>query len=234
MGLSCVNALSEWVDVDIHRNSRRYTQNFVVESLNQMELWKKEEITMEPKSIFFQTLRIFRQDLDFDPKIISWRLEELSYLHPTCSFLLSVEEKDGWTQICYEHPDGISEYVIQKSQARRPVYPKPLYVDVQSDDKKLWSLQIESSVDQLYSQELKTYVKFHRDVARWCTFGCGVGCAQKYHPKFCDISSNLSRFEDAILETRDITEGLTGMLSVLVSDPEFAGQTKDKLTNGFV
>ena len=232
VGLSCVNALSEWVDVDICRNAQRYTQKFrrgiaekegVVASLDQN--------TTGTKIHFLPDARIFRQDLDFDPKIIEWRLEELSYLHPTCSFVLSMETSEGWTQKSHQHPDGISEYVIQKSQARRPVYLKPLYIEIESEDTKMWKLQLSLQWTKLYSQELKTYVNSIEMSQGGVHLDATLHGLKNSIQEFSLSLPQLSRFHDAVLEIRDITEGLTGMLSVLLSDPEFSGQTKDKLTN---
>ena len=170
-------------------------------------------------------------ELDFDPKIISWRLEELSYLHPSCSFSFSIENSDGWSTQKYNHPLGIQDYVIKKSSSRRPLSQTPLSIEAQAKNQSSWSLQLSLQWTKLYSQELKNYVNSIEMSSGGVHLDAILEALRSVIQESAVHISQLSKFHDAKLELRDITEGLTGMLSLLIAEPEFAGQTKDKLTN---
>jgi DNA gyrase subunit B len=231
VGLSCVNALSEWVHVEIQREEKLYTQQFRRGNPQNKGVIKEMNTGTGTKIHFLPDARIFRQELDFDPKIIEWRLEELSYLHPTCSFGFSIETKDGWQTNTYTHPHGIQDYVIKKSLARRPVSQNPMFIQATSEDLSSWYLQLSLQWTKLYSQELKNYVNSIEMSGGGVHLDAILVALQKVIQESVIHVSQLSKFHNAELELRDITEGLTGMLSLLVSEPEFAGQTKDKLTN---
>ena len=221
VGLSCVNALSEWLQVDIQRDGFSHQQRFS-RGLPDGPLERIGESQAVGTAIkFLPDARIFRQELDFDPEVICWRAEELAYLNP--GLRISVMTPDHtWHTYCFDN--GISDFVHKLSKGRRPIHEDVIALDGQAGE-----LQVRLGLrwTALYDEEVLTYVNAIR------THDGGVHLMALHEGVFevirgCSVNSGV---EPELLAPSDIREGMTAVLSILIPEPEFEGQTKNRLTN---
>jgi DNA gyrase subunit B len=225
VGLCCVNALSEKLELVVHRNKSSYSQTFyrgVPETaiLNQHD---SAGTTNGTSVRFMPDARIFRTDLLFDVEIVRWKLQQLSYLIPTCQFHLLV---DGQSEEVFFHPSGIVDLVKQTNKGRRPSHDTIL--DIQHHTDK-WSVQAVLQWTNLYSQESTSFVNTIPTVQG----GAHVNAFEKALFNWAKESfADKSMLNASLpLKPTDILEGLTSVLSLHMSDPEFHGQTKGRLND---
>jgi len=226
VGLSCVNALSEQLHVQVVRNHQQYEQRFL-RGVPQAKGQLSEASASNGTCItFLPDARIFRSTLDFDPELIAWRLHVLSYLLPGTTLVLKRE--DG-SQKTFIQPNGIRQFVIDKNIGRRPVHDDPIFLHAESEQgSNPWSMSVALQWTQLYSKEIASYVNtiptpqggVHQEAMLQALITWSrKACSTHAQGKMLNISE------------QDVLEGLTLIIRMEIQQPEFYGQTKEKLNN---
>ncbi len=228
VGMSVVNALSEWLEVKVKRDGQVYNQMFargkVKSALKVIDKAQGTgtEISFKPDEKIFDTL-----DFNFDT--LANRLRELSFLNKGVSITLT-DEREVDKSKTFIHNGGIVDFIKYLHKNKDPIHPKPIYVEEEKDDIQIeialqyhdgYTDNIFSFANNINTQEGGTHeVGFKTALTRV------VNDYARKHKILKENNSNLTG--------EDIREGLTAIVSVKVKDPQFEGQTKTKLGNSEV
>ena len=228
VGVSCVNALSEWLEVEVYQNGKIYKMSF------------KRGVTQHPLAVvgsttkrgtkvtFFPDSEIF-ETLDFNYNTLRDRLQELAYLNKGLKIILSDRRplKENRDEFHYE--GGILEYITEKMEGKEPVLSSPFYIDYKEED---YQIEIAMQYNTGYNETILSYannINTHEGGTHLDGFKAALtklfndyGTAQK-------ILKN-----DEKLSGEDCREGIVAIVSVKLIDPQFEGQTKGKLGNSFM
>lgn len=224
VGVSVVNALSEWLEVEICRNGEIYRQRY--------ERGKKvNELAAVGKSKRTGTKITFRPDpgifeeIIFENEIIVRRLRELAFLNRGARIIFNDLRSDHTEQFKYD--GGINQYTAYLNQGKDVLPKKPVYIK-----RELNSFHIEISLQyqSSYNELIYTYANnIHTKE--------GGTHEQGFKASLTRLINDYARRTGLLKENEnnfsgdDVREGLTAILSVKMHDPQFEGQTKTKLGN---
>ncbi|EDP74990.1 DNA topoisomerase (ATP-hydrolyzing) subunit B [Hydrogenivirga sp. 128-5-R1-1] len=224
VGASVVNALSEWLLVEVYRDGKIYRQEYrrgePVYELKVVGNTTKRgtRVTFKPDPDIFETTRI-----KFD--IVEKRLRELAYLNPEVRFYLKDERSDK--EIVYKFDRGIEELVEYLSQAKEPLFKDivriqgdkdGVIVDIAFRYVRDYKELIDSFVNNVKTVEGGTHVTGFRSGLTKAVVRLAEGL-------------KLSKELKTMFSGEDVREGLVAVISCKVPEPQFEGQTKTKLGN---
>jgi len=228
VGVSVTNALSEWLEVEVYRNGKLYTQTY--ERGKPKAPVKQKGTTDEQgtKVSFKPDPQIFKEGVSFSFDTLSNRLRELAFLNPGTTITIIDERDDKEHTFIYE--GGIIEFVKFLNGNKSVLHPEPIYfkkekegvvveVAVQYNDG--YNEQIFSFVNNINTHEGGTHVTGFRSALTRV-----INDYVKKKELLKDNSINLTG--------DDAREGLCTVISVKVPNPQFEGQTKTKLGNSEV
>ncbi len=224
VGVSVVNALSEWLEVKIYRDGKVYRQIYEqgrpvtsVEIIGETKLTGTETSFRPDKSVFSTT------DFDFD--ILESKFKELAYLNPGVK--ITFEDKRIGEKRTFDFDGGIVEYVKAINKKRRVINKEPYYIEGEFNEIKVQlSLQFTAS----YDEKIMTFVNNVKTIEG----GTHLTALKTVLTRvFNDYAKefNVLKKKDDNFHGEDIREGLTAILSILIKEPQFEGQTKAKLGN---
>ena len=228
VGVSCVNALSEWLELSIWRQGHLWRQRYQ-RGVPANDLYEAgpDNGKRGTKVHFLPDNVIFRdhQDLQFD--ILSNRLREMAFLNPGMRVRLT-DHRDGRADD-YHYEGGINAFVEYLNAAKETIHPKPIYLKGGRE-----GLEVEISLqwNGSYSETICSFVN-NINTHEGGTHVTGLKAALTRTVNAYATSNNLLKSSkiDANITGEDIREGLTCVLSVKISEPQFEGQTKTKLGN---
>ena len=228
VGVSVVNALSEWLVVEVCRNGKIYTQKFKRGiPTSKLEVVGDSQGT-GTKISFKPDSKIF-EDLEFKTDILSKRLRELSYLNRGIKIVL-VDERTG-EKIVFEHKSGIRDFVKHLNRNKTVINDTPMYF---YDEKDKVIVEAAIQYNTGYSENILSYVNNIRTVDGG-THEVGFKTAlTRAVNDYIKKHGLLKSSEQRSLFGEDIREGMTAVISVKVTEPQFEGQTKSKLGNSEV
>jgi len=224
VGASVVNALSKDLVANVKRDGSqwemRFRQGKAVTALKKVGPARGTGTT-----VYFHPDAAIFPKIEFDPAVIKERLEIASYLHKGLKVIF--EDEGAKEKLVFEHDEGIVEYLrkIVSERGAKPVHEVPFTLAKEDGLRLDLVLQWTEATDE----HLRSYVNgiptgsggTHENGLR-----AGIGKAVR---NFID-THHLSP-KGVTLTAEDIREGLTGVLSVFVQEPQFQGQTKDRLNN---
>ncbi|MDN5325322.1 MAG: gyrase subunit [Moorella sp. (in: firmicutes)] len=224
VGLSVVNALSEWLEIKVKRNSKIYQQRYQRgQKVSELKVIGKTKGTGTSVT-FYPDGEIF-EDLVFQDEIISRRLQELSFLNRGVKIVFRDERKA--IETTYYHTGGLIDFVRHLNKNKTVLFNKPLYFSGEKDD-----VQVEIAIqyNDGYNELILSYANnIHTVEGGSHEIGFKTALTRvinDYARRF-----NLLKDAEANLSGEDIREGLTAVISVKVLEPQFEGQTKTKLGN---
>ncbi|RQV93622.1 MAG: DNA topoisomerase (ATP-hydrolyzing) subunit B [Calditrichaeota bacterium] len=228
VGASVVNALSKWCIVEISRNNKIYKQSYErgvpVEQLH--EIGKSEK--SGTKISFLADDEIFKE-IYYKFDILSNRLRELAFLNENLEIVLK-DERDGREET-YKYEGGLREFVKFLDESRTPIHQDPIYFEGEKDGVPV---QIAMQYHSAYIETILTYCN-NVNTIEGGTHLSGFKSALTRSLNSYAQKYNLIKNTDKIsLSGEDVREGLTAIISVKVTDPQFEGQTKTKLGNSEV
>ncbi|MDU7150093.1 MAG: DNA topoisomerase (ATP-hydrolyzing) subunit B [Clostridium sp.] len=228
VGASVVNALSEWCEVTVSREGdiwqQKYSRGNAVTDLS--KIGKTEEhgtkVSFKPDTEIFE-----ETEYDFD--ILANRLRELAFLNKGIRIVLSDAREEGKTEV-YHYEGGIKEFVSYLSRNKEVLHQEPIYIEGEKDG---IIVEISLQYNDSYTENLYSFAN-NIDTIEGGTHLSGFKTAltrviNDYGKKFNHLKEN-----DKNLSGDDIREGLTAVVSVKISEPQFEGQTKTKLGNSEV
>ena len=230
VGVSCVNALSDWLEATVKVNGHIYRQKYErgvpktkVEIIGDTEehgttiRWKAD------KTIFTETTTY-----DFD--VLKDRLRELAFLNSGIIIYFRDERLENPKEEVLQFVGGINEFVSNIDSGKTVVPAQPIYINETKDDV---ITEISLHYNNSYSENIRTYVN-DINTRDGGTHLEGFKSAIRFVlNKFLDANEKLKKtFEkDEKLTYEDLSSGLTAVISMKVPEPEFEGQTKEKLGN---
>ena len=233
VGVSCVNALSEKLRVEVRRDGKRYVQDY---ECGKPQYPVKEEGT----SVNTGTTVTFKPDvniftvLDYHADILAGRLRELSYLNNGIKLTLTdrrnILENGEFRSETFFSEDGLREFVRFLDKSREPLIEDVIYI---STEKFGTPVEVAMMYNQSYNENIFSYVNNINTIeggTHLAGFRRGLTRTLK---KYAEDSKMLDKVKIEITGD-DFREGLTAVISIKVAEPQFEGQTKTKLGNNEV
>jgi DNA gyrase B subunit len=232
VGISVVNALSEWVQVTVWRQQQVFTQRYerglaVTELIAQ----PNSEDSTGTSISFLPDAQIFSETTEFDYNTLSGRLRELAYLNAGVKITFSDRRvtPEHIETYCYE--GGIKEYVTYMTREKEVLHQDIIYVEGEKN-----GVQVEVAFQWCIDSYSDTILGFANNIR---TIDGGTHL-EGLKAVLTRTLNNVARKRNKIKENEpnlggeNVREGLTAVISVKVPDPEFEGQTKTKLGNSEV
>ncbi len=234
VGVSVVNALSEWLEVTIWRNDRVHTQRYERgAAVNELTSTPSKENRTGTRINFKPDAQIFTTVTEFDYSTISSRLRELGYLNAgvRISFTdnrLELLKSDTPKVEVYEYKGGIKEYVAYMNADKQALHEEIIYVQGERNNVQV-EVALQWCVDA-YSDSLLGFANNIRTVDGG-THLEGLKTVLTRTLNSVARKRNKIKENESNLSGEHVREGLTAVISVKVPEPEFEGQTKTKLGN---
>src|ERR1700684_2980105 len=233
VGAKCVNAVSEWFEVEVSRDGEVHHMEFergkTIQKLHVIGKTKSTGtlITFKPDP------EIFRDTIEFKAAIISQRLRELAFLNSGLEITFLDERQPDMKPEVFFYRDGVEQFVRQLNKSKEPLHPKPISFNKETKE-KLDDKEIEVHVEVVlqyndsYNDQVYCYTTtIHNPDGgpHLSGFRSAVTRAINQYAK----SNELLKEKDPQITGDDVREGLTAVISVKHSDPKFESQTKVKL-----
>ncbi|MFR6330147.1 MAG: DNA topoisomerase (ATP-hydrolyzing) subunit B [Eisenbergiella sp.] len=229
VGASVVNALSDWLEVEICQEGKVYRQRYekgkTIYTLKVVGECDPEKtgtkVTFKPDATIFQETTVY----EFD--ILKQSLREMAFLTRGLRIILRDVREENPQEKVFHYEGGIKEFVTYLNKSKSPLYENVMYfegsknnvyVEVAMQHNDSYTESVYSFVNNINTPEGGTHL---------------VGFRNAITKTFNDYARNnkLLRDNEANLTGEDIREGLTAIVSVKIEDPQFEGQTKQKLGN---
>ncbi len=227
VGLSVVNALSEFIDLEIRREGKVYHQIYERgEVKTKLEVTGKTkhtgtQVRFKPDSQIFETV-----NFSFD--ILSQRLRELAFLNKGLS--ISIEDERSEKRHDFFYKGGILSFIEYLNKNKNCIHPKPIYVQ---GVKNGIEVEISFQYNDGYAENLFSFAN-NINTHEGGTHLVGFKSALTRTINQYATGANLLKGIKENLTGEDIREGLAGVISIKIPEPQFEGQTKTKLGNSEV
>ena len=232
VGVSVVNALSEWLWVEVKRDGKIHRQDYKIgEPQNKLQTTGKAKKT-GTKVCFFPDSHIFKTTI-FEYSIIAERLRELAYLNRGLEIVLIDERSEKKDTSSFKFKGGLSDFVRYLDQQNNPLHNKIITVNNESGEVPV---DVALRYSNTYNDNILTFVNNINTVeggTHLSGFRSALTRAMNNHASKNNLIKT-KKNEKVSLTGEDFREGLTAIISVKVAEPQFEGQTKTKLGNGDV
>ena len=226
VGASVVNALSEWLDVKVYKEGKIYTMSFargkVTKPIECIGTCSEEEQGTEVH--FLPDARIFEESV-YDFETLKIRLRETAFLTKNLKIRL-VDEREGQEKEKeFHYEGGIQEFVTFLNKGKEALYPDVIYCE---GEKEKILVEVAMQHNDSYTENIYTFVN-NINTPEGGTHLTGFKNALTKTFNDYARQNKLLKDSEANLSGEDIREGLTCIISVKIEDPQFEGQTKQKL-----
>ena len=226
VGVSVVNALSEYLEVEIRRGGKKYHQRYE-QGVKTKELEEQGKAKGTGTLVTFKPDSEILTDLEFSFEVLSNRLRELAFLNKSLKITLT-DERNGGASEAYYYEGGIAEYVEFLRGSRQALHDKVCYFETSKPEAEA-EIELALQYNQGFSENTHTFVNNIN------THEGGMhltGLKSALTRTINDYARRNNIFKkDESLSGEDVREGLTCVLSLRVMEPQFEGQTKTKLGN---
>jgi DNA gyrase subunit B len=236
VGISVVNALSEWLEVEVTRDKKIFFQRFEKgDAVSGLKIIGKSsrtgtKITFKPDSTIFE-------DTNFNFDNITHRLREIAFLNAGVKIDLKDEREEN-KEISYKYNGGITEFVNYLNKNKDVLFSKPICFKGKKDD-----IEVEAAL-QYNDSYMENILSFANNInteeggTHLAGFKAAITRVINDYARNNIASSNGKKFSlkegENNLSGNDVREGLTAVISVKLLNPQFEGQTKTKLGNSEV
>lgn len=228
VGASVVNALSEWLEVEIYHEGRIYRQRYergkVIYKLKVTGECEPEKTGTKVR--FLPDKEIFEETV-FDFDTLKQRFREMAFLTKGLKIILRDEREEELIERTFHYEGGIKEFVTYLNKSKTPLYEQIIYCEGMKDN-----VYVEVAMQHNDSYSDNTY-GFVNNITTPEGGTHVVGFRNALTKTFNDYArkNKLLKDSEPNLSGEDIREGLTAIISVKIEDPQFEGQTKQKLGN---
>lgn len=227
VGMSVVNALSSWLTVEVHVDGNIHRQHY-------KRGVPQDELTIVGQTDRHGTILHFLPDaevfetLDFSAEVLKKRFQEMAFL--TRGVRLDItDERDGQS-VSYHYEGGIISFVEYLNRSKDSLFPVPIYMSAERED---MSVEIAMQYTDAYLENIYCFAN-NINTPDGGTHLTGFRAALTRAVNDYAKKNNLIKPNDPQLAAEDIREGVTAVVSVKLSEPQFEGQTKAKLGNSEV
>ncbi|MGB0409088.1 MAG: DNA topoisomerase (ATP-hydrolyzing) subunit B [Opitutales bacterium] len=236
VGAKCVNAVSEWFEVEVRRDGKvhkmEFSRGLTTQKMKIIGETKRSgtRIAFSPDPEIFMTTREFKYEL------LGKRLRELAFLNPGIKIVFTDERVNKSEAFIFK--DGIAEYVAFLNENKNIIHPDPISFHGEAptpnpDIDANITVDIAFQYNDGYSDQIYAYANSIHNIEGG-THLSGFRTALTRVINNYAKQNNLLKDKDPNLSGDDAREGLTAVISVKVPEPRFEGQTKTKLSNGEV
>lgn len=224
VGVSVVNALSEWLQVEVRRDGyiyrQAYRQGKPITDLEKVGTTDKTGTTIE----FIPDKEIF-PDRNFSFDTLAQRFRELAFLCQGLKITLK-DERTGQEAV-YQYEGGIVEFVRHLNKNKGTLFPDPIYIKREKEDA---TCEVALQYNDSYTENILTYAN-NIHTQEGGTHETGFKSALTRVINDYARKTGVLKESDASLSGEDVREGLVAVVSVKLKNPQFEGQTKTKLGN---
>ena len=227
VGVSVVNALSEWLELEIRREGKVWTQRYEL-GVPQGDLAPGEKTSKHGTVIRFKPDSKIFEETSFSFDTLSNRLRELAFLNKGLKIVIEDERDERSHTFLYK--GGIIEFIKHLNQNKTPVHPKVLFFEGKKDNIEV---EVALQYNDGYQESLFSFAN-NINTREGGTHLTGFRAALTGQiSSYAQAQGYLKTFKGAVTGD-DVREGLTAVVSVRIPDPQFEGQTKAKLGNSEV
>ncbi len=229
VGVSVVNALSEWLEVEIKRDGKVYHQEFERgKTASGLTVIGKAKTT--GTTVTFKADKdIFACPIEYSYETLSNRLRELAFLNKGLRIKLEDETKDKETE--FQFSGGIISFAEHLNRNKNPLHKNVIYF---SGDKEGVSCELALQYNDGYAENIFSFVNNINTIEGGTHLSGFKSALTRTVNQYCKTKNVLKSSDDVSISGEDIREGLTAIISIKVPDPQFEGQTKTKLGNSEV
>ncbi len=224
VGVSAVNALSEWLEVEVRREGKLYKQRYecgkpvtAVTLIGESTQAAGTTVTFKPDKTIFETL-------EFDLDMLAARLRELAFLNKGVK--ISIKDEFSQKEEIFQYDGGIISFVDFLNKNKNLLHEKPIYFQKQKDTTVV---EIAMQYNDSYTENVYAFannINTHEGGTHLVGFKAALTKVSNDYAK----AKGLLKGEEK-LSGDDVREGLTAIINVKLTNPQFEGQTKTKLGN---
>src|SRR5947208_4711805 len=227
VGVSVVNFLSEWLELEIHRDGfvwrQRYEQGVPVAAIE-----RGEKTTKRGTKVTFKADPEVFSVSEMNYETLSQRLRELAFLNSGVGIAIADERTDKHHEFTYE--GGIVSFVQDLNRAKTPLHEPPIFI---RDEKDGEGVEIALQWNEGYSENIYCFTNTIKNTDGGTHLIGFKAALTRTVIKYANADGALEKAKLSI-EGDDVREGLAAVISVKVRDPKFSSQTKDKLVSSHV
>ncbi len=232
VGASVVNALSEWLEVQVTRGGKVYQQRYERGKV----CYPLKEVGTAPENqtgtrVYFKPdAEIFKETTVFEYNVLKQRLREMAFLTKGLKITLTdmrVEEEEDPIKQTFHYEGGIKEFVQYLNKSKTALYSDIMYFD---GNKNNVAVEVSFQHNDSYNESIYTFVN-NINTPEGGTHLEGFKAALTKTFNDYARANKMLKDNEENLTGEDIREGLTAIISVKIEDPQFEGQTKQKLGN---
>ena len=225
VGVSCVNALSEWLAVEVRREGKIHFQKYT-RGKPEGKVEVIGDTTEHGTKVTFKADKLIFGDNIFSYDTIANRLRELAFLNAGVRITLTDERVENKSQV-FLYEGGISQFVKYLNSNKKIINEEPIYITKEIDNNYIsFAIQYNDS----YSENVYSFVN-NINTIEGGTHLSGFRSALTRIVNDYIKNNGLLKNKDLNIQGDDLREGLTAVLSVKIPHPQFEGQTKTKLGN---
>ncbi|WP_425288899.1 DNA topoisomerase (ATP-hydrolyzing) subunit B [Spiroplasma endosymbiont of Asaphidion curtum] len=229
VGASVVNALSSYLDVTVYRDGNIYDLKFhnggkIKEALKITGTTDKRGTVVR----FMPDISIFEESQSFNYTTLKTRLKQLAFLNKGLKIIL-IDEK-AQQKVVFQYFNGLRDYVADLNSDRIVIHKEIIYSDQQYDDAHI---EFAAQYNDTYHMQLYSFCN-NINTSEGGTHEEGLRLALTREINKYALNNKYIKSNDEKLLWDDLKEGLVALLSVKISDPQYEGQTKAKLSNKVV
>ena len=227
VGVSCVNALSDYLRAEVHREGKIFVQEFAKgKPMGDVQIIG--DSPLHGTTITFRPDGTILESLIFEYEILVRRVKELSFLNKGLKLNLT-DERTGKTESFFSE-GGLREFVKYLDGTKKPLLDEPIYVMTRKDDVEV---EVAMIYNESYQENIYSYVNnIHTREGGTHVRGFRMALARVFK-QYGEDSGAFKKLKEEI-SGEDFREGLTAVISVKVQEPQFKGQTKGELGNSEV
>jgi DNA gyrase subunit B len=230
VGVSVVNALSEWLVAEVRRDGKVYRQEFTRGApTGDIEVVGKAEKRDTGTTISFLPDAEIFEDLELSADTLRQRLRETAFLTRGLRIVLT-DERAGGEQVEFHYEGGIRDFVVHVNAPKDTIHKRIVYFEGENEQ---GNIEVAMQWNSSYQESVYTFannINTHEGGSHLSGFNAAL--TRTLNRVARDL--NLLKEKEENLEGEDVREGLAAVVSVKLQDPQFEGQTKTKLGNPWV
>lgn len=236
VGASVVNALSEWVEVNVHKGGKEYFIRFENGGRPVGDLVEVGSTSYRGSKVTFKPdPTIFQETIVFNFTTISERLKQMAFLNRGITIAVQDLRGDEPKEVVYHYEGGIKEYVLDLNRNKKPTIPQVIYCEGKEDvDEHVGGgrIFVEAAIQYTDSYNVSLYTFCNNIGTReGGTHEAGFKLALNREINNYARANKMLKDGEENFTTDDVLEGITAIVSVKHPNPQYEGQTKSKLGN---
>ncbi len=228
VGVSVVNALSDWLELRIYRNNKEYYMKFIEGNKEQsLQIIRSDVEKRGTKVSFLPSKKIFKS-IDFNTHIIETRLRELAFLNSNLKITFLNNKKSEAEVVEFEYNEGMKSYIEYISRAKNNIHPAIVFK--KKEEENHFEIEYALQWNEGYNENITCFTNNVKQKDGGTHLSALKIALTKTFSNY--INENLGstgKKNKLSIIGDDVREGLNGILSLKFPNPKFASQTKDKL-----